>query len=391
MSRLIIITLISFAWASCGSTGGGNSPVPEPAGKKAEKFPIAIDVTKDYPQKLLAYEDLAGISFIPLERTPDNLMNFRYSVFITGADIFVEDKYSVQRFGLDGAFRNKIGRQGRGPGELAQFTGYMVDTTAREVYMFDNGQQKTVVFGYDGILLREFPKADPVYKGGVERFGKASLIVGRQLQAWGNRPMVPGRLFAVISAEDGKEQRQAGPYVSEKNGRKLSSSSREFIRYGDEVIVEHRESDTIYSFCPFRSDSLVFKSRYILGPPGFSDGKTLYDVGVLFETDKYGFLFHVKINSPISDKNVKRKILMADKESGKILEPTLTFEGEPFITYPKSANKDGVAFVVLMPHLVMEWLGKGQIKNPQLKRIAEGLSEDSNPVLMIFRFKNQDG
>lgn len=394
MCRLIIFILLSFAWVACGSTGGSSSPVaeqPESTGKIVPEFPITIDVKKEYPQKELAYEDLAGISFIPLERTPDNLMDIKQSVFITGADIFVEDKYSVQRFGPDGTFRNKIGRQGRGPGELAQFTGYMVDTTAREVYMFDNGQQKTVVFGYDGVFLREFRKADPVYKGGVERFGTASLLVGRQLQAWGNRPMVPGRLFAIISREDGMEQRQAGPYISEKNGRKLTSASREFIRYGDEVIVEHKESDTIYSFRPFRSDSLVFKSRYILGPPGFSDGNTLYSVSVLFETDKYGFLFHVKVDAPVSEKSVKRKMLMADKESGEVFEPAFTFEGEPFIIYPRSANQDGLAFAILPPYLLMEWLEKGKIKNLQLKRIAEGLSEDSNPVLMIFRFKNKDG
>lgn len=252
--KYLIFILLSFVWVACGSTGRDNSAAkaqPEPAGKIVPKFPITINVKKDYPQKTLAYEELADISFIPLERTPANLLESKSTVFMTGEEIFVQDKLCVQRFGTDGLFRNKIGRQGRGPGELAQFISYMVDTTVREVYMFDNGQQKTVVFGYDGTLLREFRQADPVYKKDAERIGAASLIVGRQLQAWRNRPMEPGRLFAEISRETGKELKKIGPYISEKNGRRISSLSREFTRFGDEVIVKHRESDIIYSFRPF--------------------------------------------------------------------------------------------------------------------------------------------
>lgn len=61
---------------------------------------------------------------------------------------------------------------------------------------------------------------------------------------------------------------------------------------------------------------------------------------------------------------------MADKETGEVFESAFTLDGVPCAAYPISANKDGVAFAVWMPYILMEGLEKGEIKNPQLKQIA---------------------
>ncbi len=388
MYRELILSGLVAVFACCGnSTGSG----PDVSNKIVPVFPIEINVKEEYPRRTLAYEDVADISYIPLEKTPGNFLEFQHTLFYTENDIFVDSKHCVQRYGHDGKFKNNIGRQGRGPGELAQFIHYMVDTIAREVYMFDNGQQKTIVFDYDGALKREFREADAVYLSQVELISGETLIIGRQLKAWGDRPMQPGRLFAEISKEDGRELRKLGPYVTEENGRNMSTLRRSYLRFKDEIIVAHNESDTIYSFRPAAYPDLVFEHRYILTPHKFCSGEIRYDAGVLFESDKYAFFYHAKTDMALmkSDRKnmMKRKNLLVDKASGEIWELDSMLDGKKISATPRSANKDGIAFSVLFPHLLIDLKEKGEITDPRLKEIAENISEDSNPVLVIFEFR----
>jgi hypothetical protein len=141
--------------ASClgrrsGTTGGGADSlvVTEIA------YPFTIDVSKDYPMEPVSLQEVFGeTEYVALETTPECLiadLPGLQSPVVTDNDIFICSGKDIFRFARDGKFLNRIGHEGRGPGEFLSATEMCVNDPTEEVFIYDVLSKGILVYGYDG-------------------------------------------------------------------------------------------------------------------------------------------------------------------------------------------------------------------------------------------------
>ncbi len=96
-----------------------------------------------------------SIEYIPLETYPDCILDQDYTIKLTDEYIFVDDFKNIYRFTRNGKFLNKIGKQGKGPGEYVRLVGFEIDDSKKEVFLLDLIEHKVLVYNYDGAYLRK--------------------------------------------------------------------------------------------------------------------------------------------------------------------------------------------------------------------------------------------
>lgn len=103
-------------------------------------------------------EEIADISYVLLETTPNNLLGRdTREVFITENDIFINNDHKyILRFSREGNFLNVIGKKGHGPGEYTFLDSYHVNKNKQEIYLWASSQRKMFIFDYNGNFKRDF-------------------------------------------------------------------------------------------------------------------------------------------------------------------------------------------------------------------------------------------
>ncbi|MGI6323035.1 MAG: 6-bladed beta-propeller [Bacteroidales bacterium] len=96
----------------------------------------------------------SDVKYIPLETNPSCLINQHQSVkfFLTDRWIFVQNVNHVLKFSVDGRFINKIGRPGRGPGEIGIINSMSVIPDKEMIVIYDF--RKLFFFSFNGDLIK---------------------------------------------------------------------------------------------------------------------------------------------------------------------------------------------------------------------------------------------
>lgn len=111
--------------AGCSSPKGNNEEI-----NHDNVYKIDVETSIDQKKKVLLSEVAAEINYIPLETSPDNLINEVSQIKITESYIFVSDYDKLLQFTRDGKFVRQIGRKGRGPGEYSGIMKFDVNEQA---------------------------------------------------------------------------------------------------------------------------------------------------------------------------------------------------------------------------------------------------------------------
>ena len=154
MTNLIIkIVFLLVSMAVCLSCG------PQTAKKKLENGPVIIHLDDGFQiEKSWKLSEIAkNIHYVKLENSEASQIGRVHRLKMSGDYLMVQDGNSDKLliFDKNGKFIQKIGREGKGPGEYAARTDFDLDATQNLVAIYDDKQQKLLRFNFQGELLSE--------------------------------------------------------------------------------------------------------------------------------------------------------------------------------------------------------------------------------------------
>jgi hypothetical protein len=404
VNTILVISL--FIMAGCGG------------GKQSTDDLLTVDVTASYPKKELILQDFMDVEYIPLETNDE---------FLTTADIqaigkdvilfrnFIRRAFSTDIFIFDrnGKGLRKINRKGQSGEEYTAIQNIAFDEDKGELFVNDLFIRKVFVYDLLGNFKRSFNhkegtsssiadnSPENIFYSQISNFDRNNLIVVDGVLE--HDKSIRSR-FLIISKQDGSVTKEIQiPYKEKKTTLLLvrntsgaiifdaGARNKELIPYRDSWILVEISSDTLYSYSPDHS-----MKPFIVRTPSIQsmDPEVFLFPGVL--TDRYYFLQTAKkeVIDMAAGTSFPRTDLVYDKEEKAIYEYAV-YNGDFTNKKPVNMvfrditliNNSEIACMQRLeaPDLV-EAYGKGQLKG-RLKEIAANLDEESNPVIMLAKYK----
>ena len=376
---------------------GCNQPKP-----KSEGF-ITVDVTATYPKKELILQDFMDVEYIPLEST-DSFITMAHVQDIGEDVIIVRNRNrssdgNIFIFDKKGKGLRKINRQGAGGEEYTFLLKAFLDEDNNELFVNDHRASKMSVYDLFGQFKRCFKHKEGSIFDPVYNFDKNNLICLDYISDFEEEPK---NRFFIVSKQDGRITKEIQiPYkvkkstvltvTDEAKGVTISNATRneELIPYFGDWLLVDPSSDTIYKSAPDFS-----LTPFIVRTPSIQSmiPEIFLFPGVF--TDRYYFLQTVKKEYDFTtNSGFPRTDLVYDQQEKAIYEYTVLnadFSTKKLVNMVYEItliNDDGIAFVQRLeaPELI-EANENGELKG-KLKEIASTLDEESNPVLMLARYK----
>ena len=376
---------------------------------KTDKF-ITVDVTASYPKKELILQDFMDVEYIPLETNDEfitaanmraigkDIMIFT-NMRVTDGDIFIFDR--------KGKGLRKINRRGQGVGEYRNMQSVVLDEENDEMYVNSTYSQKIFVYDLLGNFKRSFGVKEDFTLSVMGNFDRDNLIYHDSYFITENGRLVDKKrnCFLLVSKHDGRIVKEIPiPYEDKKstivfrkdaNGKLVDDRgihNRRLFPYRDSWILTEISADTIYRYSPdhelipfiIRTPSVQSMTPEVLLYPGI-------------QTDRYYFMQAVKkeYDFSVPNSDFPRTELVYDRQENAIFECAVYNDD---FTTKKTMNMvwEHPMFVFVNNEIAMmkkidayelvEALEKGELKG-KLKEIATTLDEESNPVIMLAKYK----
>lgn len=356
---------------------------------------ITVDVTKSYPEKELILQDFMDVEYIPLE-TNDEFMT-QGVVMATGSkyiivknwtregDIYVFDRNT-------GKALRKINRMGKGPEEYSFLSEIALDEENNELFINSSSSKKILVYDLSGNFKRSFKHTEGARYINVCNYDNENLICYNGLvryQDGENRGSEPYHL--IISKQDGSVARNISipfdviktPFLKDGD-RTVSAAISPIIPYQNTWLLVETSSDTVYNYFPGENKLVPFLVKMpAIDPIIFLTMGTLTDRYYFMQTMKAVFDFTKGRGFPISD-------LMYDKQENAVFKPAV-INGDyinrktvDMTSHP--VNGEIAAFQILQAYELVEAYKNDELRD-KLKEIASELNEESNPVIMVMKYK----
>jgi hypothetical protein len=377
-----IFAIILFAMAGC-------------IGKKQSTDAlITVDVSANYPTKELILQDFMDVEYIALETTDEFLC--RGFIRAIGKEIMLVARGGdILFFDRNGKAIRKINRQGRGSEEYLSLMGNLIlDEDNDEIFVNDFSGNKIIVYDLFGKFKRSFPHNDEIRYQSFYNFDGENLICDdMNFRVEGDTP--DKSPFIVISKQNGSLINDIQiPYKQKKttmisrtvevNGTTMSvgSAYRYFsiIPYHGGCVLTEPSSDTIFKIAPdYSMIPLIVRTPSVqsMNPEVFLLPRML--------TDRFFFMETFKKEEDPTVTN-----LAYDLQEKAIYEYTLCngdYSTKKMVEAIQKNVSDGIIFwQEIAADELVESYKKGELKG-NLKDIAAGLEEDSNPVIMLVKHK----
>lgn len=351
------------------------------------------------------------IEYIPLETNQQSLIQRTINIGSYGDRIIKENNSfiikqfnNILKFRNDGSFNTKIGTKGRGPNEY--LTCHDVETDEKgQIYIVDGWNKKFFIYSENGEFIKtvNFPLSRAV----EYRFIEGAFLCYSQ-----NNLGNVENSFNLIDT-GGKIMKSFPnryPFAMFPNSAYGFMHENLFYRFENRLFKKEVYSDTIYSYenMKFNPHMIIEVGDKLITPEarskfaGLDLAKKYISPRNLFEFGEYlyyefTYKFELTLNSGIaenycfigsrkSDFNVlinQGEGIINDLDGGTNILP-LTIKDDNTI----------VAWVDVLPlkaHIESEAFKSSNPKYPQkkkeLEKLANGLKETDNPVLMIVRLK----
>lgn len=395
MNRLAAILIILLVMmVGCG----GNK-------QSSDNF-ITVDVTANYPKKELILQDFMDVEYIPLETNDEFLTSANIQAIGKDIIIFRNLKRDGDIFIFDrkGKGLRKINRYGQGGEEYTNIGGIALDEENAEMFVNNFFSKKILVYDLFGNFKRSFKQRDDFFYDQIDNFDRDHLICHDGYLEFYTEDL-KRNFFLIVSKQDGSIKEISTPYKQKKstliiakdaNGVPINDRAiynRQLIPNRERWILIEPSSDTIYSYS---KDHLM--TPFIVRTPSVQsmNPEVFLFLGVL--TDRYCFMQTVKKTYDFgADSGFPRTDLMYDRQENAIFE-CIVFNDDfkdkrslslvyemPMFTF---ANKEIAFMKRLEANELVEAYEKGLLKG-KLKEIAATLDEESNPVIMLVKYKNR--
>lgn len=375
------------------------------------KYKINLSDNFNKNEKIELSSIAKSIEYVPLETTPDCILDSDYKVDLTNEYIFILDYINLYRFSRSGKFLNKIGRRGKGPGEYVRIGAtFVINDNNNEVFLLDCGGDKILVYTYEGKFKRNIKLQYHSYY--------MSSILNKYLihhNVYYNRfsKNTPTYEFEVLNFE-GKKINQLESTADRSKKYGLSPLFPQFYHYNNLTQYKHPLNDTIFSFrepnkkipyailSPKKHKRDVEQRDYDFKSGKINDEKSIL-VSLIQENSHHMFIELTK--------GYELYRLLYNKETEKCIN---SFTGLPnYIdkkreaTYTKGIVNDidggfpfwpshiqgsmmiDFRYAYEFQFLDNEWFNGKVIRNEQLnanlRRISKTINESDNPVLVIVK------
>ena len=372
------------------------------ASQKTSGLP-QIDMNADYPEKEICLQDVAEVSYIPLETTDESLF-YGGIGSVSEKGIFGVGDNKIYLFYPDGKVCHVIDRKGQGPGEYPYVHHVEVDWSREEVYVYHQSRKVMMVYSLDGSFKREFPVDFTFLDYSVHNYDANRLIVykpnpeGGEIQG----DITPYRPYILVSKEDGKQDSLSlvkDFHASEMikgvmvGNSALYLTNLTMIRLGEEIYLNDESLDTIYQV---KENELVPVMTRTPSVRSDESGKFFLQFkGVL--PHHYYLRFQMKemtlgeqVGAATFSTNEEDSYnALYDCRNGEIFRPVFKnndYQGAKDYSLSFNNGDANTAYLKLEAFDLIEALEAGELSG-ELKTIAEGLKEDDNPVLMVVKFK----
>ena len=375
-----ILTFLLLALAGCG----GNEQVAEV---------ITVDVTANYPKKELVLQDIMDVEYVPLETTDEFITKGavkaigKEMLLVTNqgadGDIFVFDRKT-------GKGIRKINRLGQSGEEYSGITYMVLDEENKEMYVVDYPARKIMAYDLSGNFKRSFKFADTSYYQDLFNYDRDHLIC---YKSYSMPKENEHACHILISKQDGSVTREIRipfekfetPVVTKEDLTVVPAFYQTFPDRGNWALVS-TSSDTVYNYL---SDGKI--SPFIVRTPSIHAMETKVFLFPSVITDRYYFMRAMKKEVDFTTfKGFPSTDLMYDKQAKALFQFTMyndDFSDKKEVSFLTKPQNTEIAICQSLeaPDLV-EANAKGQLKG-KLKDVAAALNEESNPVIMLAKYK----
>ena len=389
MKKVNIFLTILFLTAGCGGnrqSGIGSDGL------------ITVDVTKNYPKKELILQDFMEVEYIALETGGE--FYTQGSVRAIGKEIILImnriDDGDIFVFDRNGAGLRKINRMGRGGEEYLSVMGIVLDEDNEEMFVHDYNGQKIMVYDLFGNFKRRINNVEGIRYDEIYNFDEESLICSEiYLELDGATTDNPP--FFIISKQDGsivkdiqipfeKKKSTIMMHIIDNSINMVTVSCIPIIPHNNSWILTEVSTDTIYriledySMSPFISRTPSIQS---MNPEVFLLPSIL--------TDRYYFMHTVKNEFDFStNRGLSRTHLVYDRQEKTIYEYTVhndDYSDKRVVDMVRESINSEIAFWqrIEADDLVEDY--ENGVLTGRLKEIAADLEEESNPVIMLVKYK----
>lgn len=360
-------------------------------GKQSTDDVITIDVNASYPEKELVLQDLMDVEYISLEST-DEFVTHGVVEGIGKGIILVRNRNDGNMFLFDrtGKGIRKINRLGQGAEEYAQITEMVLDEENHEIFVKDNAARKIAVYDLHGQFKRSFKFADTSYYADLFNYDQNYLIGYKSYQTPKENEQA---CHVLISKEDGSIAREIRipftefetPVVTQGELTVSPEFYQTFPNQGNWALV-NTSSDTVYNYS---QDTHL--SPFMVRTPSIHamEPQVFLFPGIL--TNRYYFMRAMKKELDFTTfKGFPCTGLVYDKQENALYQYTLyntDFSNKrPVSLSLNPVNQKIVSLENIDASELVEAYAKGELKG-KLKEIAANLDEESNPVIMLVKYK----
>ena len=360
-------------------------------------LPVA-DFEKEYPEKDLLVSEHADVEYIRLETTDEVLLDGIASLYLSVTDRFIvtnnmrEGRIFV--FDRQGKHLHNFMRKGQSGEEFVFANRVRVDDKAEEIFVLDT-RNKVLVYTLDGKFKRvlDIPKdmrADDLWNYDDEwllSYDSYNLDIPNK--ECSEQP------FFLLSKKEGSVKRidvnakdRIGPRIYfEQNGQKgvMSVSFNYIYKNGDEFVLSELGNDTVFMLKQGKVSPLLVRTpgskakevRSMMSAP-----LKLGDYIGVAEAPKKLELENTKFATKDVFLNLKtgEGCILGLKDDVNFVEPTGIRHSNERVEAPKN-------HILWMPDTdrLFQWKEEGKLKG-KLAEMLEDMSEDDNPILIIYKF-----
>lgn len=364
---------------------------------------LTVDVTAKYPKKDLVLQDMYDVEYIPLETTKE-FATHGY-VRAIGDDVIVVrnyindgDLYFFDR--KDGKALKRFNRRGGSGEEYVNALDVILDDTNGDVFINDGAGKKMLLYDKDGNFKYRFAYNQSAMYRGVFNFDSDHLICfdtgGNAGETDANR-----QSYEILSKQDGSVTRKLEFNFGEKKRFTLvvrnpsTGQSRGAFMDDYPPLLPHGDNQFIIS--ELSSDtSFLYSTDHKMTPitvrtPSIQSMSTEVFLFPTVIANDYYFMIKIEKSWDFdADAGFPVTNLLYDRKEKAIYECDIYnsdyTDKQPIKLRHKFANKDIACWQILDVPELLDAYESGKLTG-KLKEVVAQLDEESNPVLLLARYK----
>lgn len=358
---------------------------------------ITVDVTKKYPHKELVLQDIMDVEYIALESTDEFLC--QGIIQAVGKEIILVKNNindgNIFIFDRKGKGLRKFNRKGQGSKEYIFNLSIFLDEKKGEIYV-DEVIRNIQVYDLYGKFLRSIPRKDAKWINAINY--DSEYLIARESPSVHRGKETDNQRFFIISKQNSNIVKDFKVYFEKKvewgvtnHGGTAGAAPRLFpiVPYHNNWLLVEPSSDTVFKISPdYRLSPFMVRTPTIQ-----SLNPAIFLLPCIF-TERYYFMETVVMEADfLRNKGFPKTHLMYDKKDNSIFEYTILnndFPGKGSVNFTmQETTNDEIAFCQkLETHELIDAYQKGQLKG-ELKEITAKLEADSNPVIMLVKYKKE--